>query len=73
MTDRLNGVWVAFERDIREDDAESLISAIKHLRGVLAVEPKVSDSTDWMAEERARGELRKKLIAVLWPERASDT
>jgi hypothetical protein len=68
MTDRLRGVWVAFEQDIREDDAESLISAIKHLRGVLAVESKVSNSTDWMAEERARGELRKKLIAVLWPE-----
>jgi hypothetical protein len=67
MTDRLNGVWVAFEKDIRDDDAESLIEAIKHLRGVLAVEAKVSDSTDWIAQQRARDEWRKKLVDILWP------
>ena len=30
MADRLSGVWVAFDQDIREDDAEGMIEAIRH-------------------------------------------
>lgn len=37
MTDRLLGVWVAFEKDIRVDDVKPLIAAIKQMKGVLAV------------------------------------
>ncbi len=67
MTDRLNGVWVAFEKDIRDDDAEGLIDAIRHLRGVLAVEPHVASMSDYVAEERVRLEWRKKLADLLYP------
>lgn len=73
MTDRLKGVWVAFEKDIREDDAEPLIAAIKQLRGVLAVESCIADHADWIALERTRRELGQKLIEVVWPKKASDT
>ncbi len=69
MTDRLKGVWVAFEHDIREDDAEALTSAIKQLRGVLAVEPQVVDVGDWVAEERVRADYRTKLMDILWPKK----
>jgi hypothetical protein len=69
MTDRLNGCWVAFERDIREDDAEPLIAAIRMLKGVLAVEVSVSSHADWVAEERARRELGEKLWKVIYPDR----
>ena len=65
MTDRLNGVYVAFEKDIRTDDAEPLIEAIKRLRGVLRVEPNVVDISSWVAEQRVRQELAGKLWAVL--------
>lgn len=67
MTDRLNGVWVAFENDIREDDAESLINAIKRLRGVLSVKTNVVDFNGWIAEERVRRELGEKLLSILAP------
>jgi hypothetical protein len=67
VTDRLQGVWVAFERDIREDDAEPLIEAIKQLRGVLSVEANVSDYEDWFARQRVRRELTDRLWAVLHP------
>jgi hypothetical protein len=67
MTDRLKGVWVAFDRDIRTDDAEPLIEAIKQLRGVLSVTANVSDADDWMARERIRQELREQLWEVLRP------
>lgn len=67
MTDRLKGVWVAFERDIRTDDVEPLIEAIKCLRGVLAVEPSIATSDDWWAISRVRQELGEKIWEVLYP------
>lgn len=67
MTDRLKGVWVAFEDDIRTDDAEATINAIKQIRGVLAVEPSVRVTEDWFARERVRRELGTKLWEILYP------
>ena len=37
MTDRLNALTVSLDRDIREDDAEVIINAIKAIRGVNGV------------------------------------
>jgi hypothetical protein len=48
MTDRYNYLTVALETDIRSDDAEALIAAIRMLRGVLKVEPNVTDPNDWL-------------------------
>lgn len=69
MTDRLKGVWVAFDHDIRDDDAEPLINAIRQLRGVLSVEPSISDPSDWNARQRVHHELAEKLWAVIHPKR----
>ncbi len=69
MTDRLKGCFVAFESDIREDDAESLINAIKHLRGVAAVNVDVADVEDWNARERVKHELWLKVYGAFFPER----
>lgn len=69
MTDRFHTLTVVLDRDIRQDDCEPLIEAIKCLRGVLSVTGVVSDSRAHMAEERARRELGEKLWAVLHPER----
>ena len=69
MTDRLKGVYVAFETDIREDDAESLLRLLRHIRGVIAVEPSVADVSDWIARERARREIGMALWAVLYPKK----
>ena len=64
---RYNFLTVALEQDIRSDDAEALIKAISLLRGVLKVQPNVTDGTAWVAEERARQDLATKLWAVLHP------
>ena len=68
MTDRFNALTVVMERDMREDDAEAILSAIRQLRGVLSVSGHVADITAHLAEERARHELREKLMAVLYPQ-----
>lgn len=67
MTDRLNALTVVLDRDIRVDDAEPLIAAIRQLRGVLSVELHVSDLEDSIAQTRVRRELGEKLIAIVYP------
>ena len=65
MTDRLKGCWVAFEEDIREDDAQAMLNAIRHVRGVQAVTRVVADADDWMNRQRIRSELLQELYDVL--------
>lgn len=67
MTDRFNALVVVLDRDIRSDDAEPLIAAIKMLRGVLSVTPHASDMNDHIAEMRIRNELTEKIWKALHP------
>ena len=67
MTARVKGCWVAFEQDLREDDAVPLLDAIRQLRGVLAVELEPQTPSDWIAVQRVRRELMDKLLAALKP------
>ena len=67
MTDRINYLTVALEKDTRDDDAEALLNAIRQLRGVADVKPNVVNSGDWLAETRVRQDLADKLWAVLRP------
>lgn len=69
MTNRFYALSVALDADIREDDAQVLISAIKQLRGVLNVEGHVASIETWAAQERARTELSSKLWDVLYPKK----
>lgn len=67
MTDRYNALTVVLEKDIRNDDAEALLNAIRQLRGVLSVTGNVADLDSHMAQARARHELGEKLWRVLYP------
>lgn len=72
MTDRYNAFTVVLEHDIRDDDAEALINAIKQLRGVRNVTPHIADINAQIAEERVRAEYAKKLWSVLYPPKDSN-
>lgn len=65
MTDRVNGAWVAFNREIREDDAESLVNALRMIRGVAGVELQVADFNDWAIREQIRGDVAWTLRTVV--------
>ncbi len=65
MTDRINGILVVLEEDIRSDETEPILNALRCIRGVLRVEPNVADAEAYIAESRARTELVKELHAVL--------
>lgn len=67
MTDRIKGFTVLLDEDLREDDAESLRSAILHMRGVENVTGVVVDVGDWMARERVKSDVRKAIFDLLIP------
>ena len=63
LTDRLNGAWVAFEKDIRTDDARALLDAIRMIRGVADVSSTIiTTPSDYMNRMKVREEIREKLL-----------
>jgi hypothetical protein len=64
MTDRLKGLTVAFDADIREDNAQAIINAIKMFNGVVAVEATKAGADDYMNRERIKSEFRQKLLEI---------
>jgi len=68
MTTRHSGYLVVLEVDLREDDAQPLLDAIRLLRGVASVQPIESEcGTQAISDARVRSELAKKLHEVLRP------
>lgn len=65
MTDRHSGYLVVLDHDIREDDAEHIIHAIRMVKGVLNVQPIVGDSRLGIAQER-RDDQWREALRDLW-------
>lgn len=61
MTDRHAGYVVALDKNMREDDAQAILSAISMIRGVLAVKPVESDPMSEIAGIRVRREILRKM------------
>jgi hypothetical protein len=61
MTTRLNGLVVAFESDIREDDAQSIIDAILMIKGVASVTANTVQQDDYILRSRIKAEIEKAL------------
>ncbi|ALF52230.1 hypothetical protein ACX27_04180 [Nostoc piscinale CENA21] len=51
--------------DIRSDDAEALITALKMLKGVIDVTPQESTSSDHIEQSRVKVQIRKELYAFI--------
>jgi hypothetical protein len=64
MTDRTNYLYVALDKDTREDDVQPLIEAIKQMRGVADVAMHVVSPNDWLAYTRLRVELQAAINAL---------
>ena len=64
MTDRAHSLTVALEHNARNDDLESLMSAILLLRGVVGVEMNVADAAAYTYEHRADMTMFELLLAV---------
>lgn len=56
MTDRYKGFIVHLDKDIREDDCEEIITALRMVKRVREVEPLISKLDDAIAYERGKAE-----------------
>jgi hypothetical protein len=65
MTDRINALTVVLKDDIREDDVEPLMNAIRLLQGVVSVNLHVADIGSHIAKERAKAYYRDKIVDIL--------
>lgn len=65
MTDRHAGYVVTLAQDIREDDAEATITALRMVRGVISVEPVQAGGDLMIAEMRAKNDMRRRLLDLL--------
>ena len=65
MTDRLNALTVSLDRDIRDDDAEVIINAIKAIRGVNGVTANIVDMDTFSAQMRVNSFVKEKLFALM--------
>jgi len=65
MTDRVKGFTVTLEKDIRIDDVEVILNAVKMIKGVAHVEPSISTSDDHFARERVKMEMREKIWRII--------
>ena len=68
MTNRHSGYVVVLEKDIREDDAESIINAIRMVKGVLDVKPVIGGADVLIAQVRAESAFRDKLVDTFFPQ-----
>lgn len=68
MTDRYMAFTVTLDQDIRTDDAEAIINAIKMVKHVRNVTPHVANWEFHTAVDRARQDLGEKLWKVLYPD-----
>lgn len=69
MTDRFYALTVILDKDRRDDDCENLITATRMLKGVLDVKGNIANPDTWMAESRARMDLGKKLLEIVYPKK----
>ncbi len=65
MSDRAHSITVVLADNVRVDDLAPLLTAIRQLRGVVAVETNVSDLSEFVAETRVYLDMRKRLIEAL--------
>lgn len=65
MTDRHSAYIVVLNNDVREDDAEHIINALRMVKGVAAVDPVVTDYDEHIARTRVDREWREKIYKLL--------
>lgn len=68
MTDRVSAFIVTLDQDIRVDDMEFILNAVRALRHVQSVKPFVATWESHVAEERVRKDLGEKLLKVIYPD-----
>jgi hypothetical protein len=73
VTDRHSAYIVILKDDIREDDAEPTINALRMIQGVASVEPVVATYEQMVAYGRANHEWHMRILQMLKDTRHAPT
>jgi len=65
MTSRVKGFTVTLEEDIRIDDVQAILNAVRMIKGVVHVEPSITTSNDHIIQQRLKYELSDKLLGFI--------
>ena len=65
MTGRHAGYIVTLTDEIREDDAEHILTALRMISGVVSVKPVTADMGMVVARERVHADVREKILRLL--------
>lgn len=65
MSNQVSSFIITLEKDVHENEARALAEAFSCMRGVLSVKEHVTQIEDHVAEERARGDLGRKVLAAV--------
>jgi len=65
MSNRYKALTVVLDDDIRDDDAEALVSAIRMMKLVAGVTPVATEPSDYLVRARFRREIAEKLNGII--------
>lgn len=68
MSDRYNGFAVVLEKNLKDEDAERTINAIKQIKGVLTVKPNIGSFDEITAAARVKADLARRMWDVIYSE-----
>jgi phosphate starvation-inducible protein PhoH len=72
MTDRIKGLIVSLDIDIREDDAQAIIEAIRQIRHVVGVGFSLFTADDLINRMRIRADFEERIWKALKEEHDFD-
>lgn len=67
MSDRIKSITVVLEDNVRDDEAQAIVEAIKCMRRVVSAEANVADIEHYSARMQIRREIGEQLIGVIYP------
>lgn len=67
MSDRIYAFTVTLDGAYKDEDIECVKKAIEMIKGVESVVPLVNNPEVFFAVERARNEIRDKIVDILYP------
>jgi len=65
MTDRVKGLTVVLDQDIRIDDIQTLIDCIKMFRNVSSVEPVITEPGDFIDRKKITHDIKLKFYKFI--------
>lgn len=65
MTTRVKGFTVILDNEMREDDIEYIVNAMRMIKGVQQVLPVESCSEDMMARQKCISDIKHKLFDIV--------